>query len=396
MYKTIQLLREFSIPLITGVIAALAWANLSPEGYQAFVHYKIFGDIDLHFIANDIIMVFFFGIAAVEITQSVLPGGDLNPIKKAINPLFATLGGVIGPIVVFFVLNSIIGDPAYTNGWGIPTATDIALAWLIARFIFGAKHPAVSFLLLLAIVDDAIGLGIIAIFYPDPTHPVQPIWLLLTVIGMGVAFILRKVKVNNYWPYMIIGGLFSWFGLYKASIHPALALVFIIPFLPHAPRERDHLFEEDVDDHTPLAQFEHEWKAFVDFGLFVFGLTNAGVEFSGIGTITWIIFLSLLLGKSLGISSFALLGEKFGFPLPQGMSHKDVFLVGVIAGLGLTVALFVAGAAFTDPTIQGAAKMGAVFSAFIALIAFVLARFFKVNKEPNVTLNKRNIRLKMF
>ena len=334
MNKTIQLLREFSIPLIAGVIVALFWVNLDPHGYHDVVHHKIVGNIDLHFIANDLIMVFFFGIAAVEITQSVLPGGDLNPIKKAINPLFATLGGVLGPIAVFFLLNSIIGDATYLNGWGIPTATDIALAWLVARAVFGSSHPAVSFLLLLAIVDDAIGLGIIAIFYPDPNNPVNVTWLLVTLLGMVVAFVLRKMNVKTYWAYVIFGGILSWIGLYQAHIHPALALVFIIPFLPHAPREREHLFEEDLEDHSPLSQFEHEWKAFVDFGLFIFGLTNAGVEFSEIGSITWIIFLALLLGKSIGITLFAWIGTLLRFPLPQGMSFKDVIVVGTIAGLG--------------------------------------------------------------
>ena len=387
--KTVQLLREFSLPLIAGVLTALIWANVDPHSYHDVVHYKfIAGYIDLHWIANDIIMVFFFGIAAVEITQSVLPGGDLNPIKKAINPLFATLGGVAGPIAVFFLLNGVMGDPAYSNGWGIPTATDIALAWLIARFVFGSKHPAVSFLLLLAIVDDAIGLGIIAIFYPDPNNPVQPIYLLITLAGMAAAFILRKMKVKNYWPYIVLGGILSWIGLYKAHIHPALALVFIIPFLPSASREKEHIFEEDLDDHSPLAQFEHEWKAFVDFGLFVFGFTNAGVEFSAISPVTWIVFLALLVGKTVGISAFAWLGEKLGFPLPSGMTYKDVLLVGVIAGLGLTVALFVAGAAFTDPLIQGAAKMGAVFSASIALIAIILGRVLKIKKINDVDNQK--------
>ncbi|OEF99205.1 sodium:proton antiporter [Vulcanibacillus modesticaldus] len=380
MSKTVHLLREFSLPLIFGVLVAIFWVNIDPNSYYSVIHHKWFGNVDLHFIANDIIMVFFFGIAAVEITQSVLPGGDLNPIKKAINPLFGTLGGVLGPISVFFLLNYLVGDPSYSNGWGIPTATDIALAWLIARFIFGKNHPAVSFLLLLAIVDDAIGLGIIAIFYPDPTHPVNPVWLLITLSGMLFAFILRKMGAKNYWPYIILGGGLSWIGLYKAYIHPALALVFIIPFLPHAKREREHIFEENLDDHSPLAQFEHEWKAFVDFGLFVFGLTNAGVEFSAINSVTWIVFLSLLLGKSMGITLFSWFGVKAGFPLPQGMEYKHIILVGIIAGLGLTVALFVAGAAYTDPLIQGSAKMGALFSAFVTLIAFIVAKIFKIKK----------------
>ncbi len=379
MNKTVNLLREFSIPLILGVIVALIWANISPESYQIFNETKIFG-LSFHFFVNDIFMVFFFAIAAVEITQSFLPGGDLNPIKKAVNPLMGTIGGIVGPVGVYLLLNSIIGGPEFTNGWGIPTATDIALAWLIARFVFGDKHPAVSYLLLLAIVDDAIGLIIIAIFYPDPLNPVSPIWLLATLAGMGIAFLLRKKGVKSYWPYLIFGGGLAWIGLHEAHMHPALALVTIIPFLPHASRETGHLFEDDQDDHSTLTNFEHEWKIFVDFGLFAFGLSNAGVEFSEIGTATWLVFFALLIGKTVGIFGFAFLAEKLGFPLPTGMGRKELFLAGVIAALGLTVALFVAGAAFTDPTIRGAAKMGALFSAFVAIIAIVLGKVLRVKR----------------
>ncbi|OEF99343.1 sodium:proton antiporter [Vulcanibacillus modesticaldus] len=380
MRKRLNLLREFSIPLIAGVVVALIWANLDPEGYIYFIEEKeLFEGFNFHFFVNDIFMVFFFAIAAVEITQSLLPGGDLNPLKTAINPLLATLGGVLGPVFIFVLLNQTIGSPEYANGWGIPTATDIALAWLVARFVFGEKHPAVSFLLLLAIADDAIGLIIIALFYPDPLSPVEPMWLLLTLAGVIVAFIMRKAGVKSYWPYLIFGGTLSWLGLHNAHLHPSLALVFIIPFLPHAKKETAHLFEES-EDHSTLSRFEHEWKIFVDFGLFMFGLANAGVEFSEVGVLTWIVFISLLLGKTLGIFSMGFLAEKLGFPLPNGMGKKELILAGVIAGLGLTVALFVAGAAFTDFTIQGAAKMGALFSAAVAVIALILGRILRVQK----------------
>src|SRR5690606_15591442 len=97
------------------------------------------------------------GVAAKEITEAVLPGGALNPPRKAINPLLGTLGGVAGPILVYFAFVHFMGRSDLAGGWGIPTATDIALAWLVARLAFGPQHPAVSFLLLLAVADDAIG-----------------------------------------------------------------------------------------------------------------------------------------------------------------------------------------------------------------------------------------------
>ncbi|NTV43458.1 MAG: Na+/H+ antiporter NhaA, partial [Syntrophobacteraceae bacterium] len=301
MREKINMLREFSIPLILGVLTAVVWVNLDPAGYTTFNHDPFFGPFTFHFVTNELFMVFFFGIAAVEITQSCLPGGDLNPLKKAVNPLLATLGGVLGPVAIYVLLNHFIGSPGLANGWGIPTATDIALAWLAARMVFGDGHPVISFLLLLAIADDGIGLAIIAIFYPDPAVPAEPLWLFLTIVGMGIAWILRSMKAKSYWPYLLLGGIPSWFGLHQAHLHPALALVFIVPFLPHPPRESKHIFEEDPRDRTTLARFEHEWKIIVDFGLFMFGLANAGVRFSGVGTVTWMVFLSLLAGKSVGI-----------------------------------------------------------------------------------------------
>ncbi|SHN78047.1 Na+/H+ antiporter NhaA [Desulfitobacterium chlororespirans] len=378
--KTLNFLQEFSIPLILGVLIALVWANSAPENYHHFVHNEIVGHISLHFFVNDIFMVFFFAMAAIEITQSLLPGGSLNPLKRAINPLMATLGGVLGPAVVFIGLNALIGSPEFARGWGIPTATDIALAWLVARVVFGAQHAAVSFLLLLAIVDDGIGLMIIACFYPDPANPVAPIWLLLTAAGMLVAYLLRRKNVQSYWPYIVLGGMLSWAGLYLAHIHPALALVFIVPFLPHPPREEFGLFEDDPQDHSTLKTFEHEWKIFVDFGLLLFGLTNAGVEFSEINTLTWLVFTALIGGKTIGIFLMGSWATVIGFPFPKGMGYKELFVAGVVAAMGLTVALFVSGVAFMEPGLQGAAKMGALFSAVAAVIAFAAGKVLRIKK----------------
>ena len=384
---TANLLREFSIPLIVGVIVALLWANLLPESYHNFLHKDILGGFTFHFFINDIFMVFFFAIATVEITQSLLPGGDLNPLKRAINPIMATFGGVVGPAVVYLILNHFIGSPEFSKGWGIPTATDIALAWLVARLVFGAYHPAVSFLLLLAIADDGIGLAIIAIFYPDPLYPIAPMWLLLTLAGMLVAYFLRKAKVKSYWPYILLGGTLSWAGLYLTHLHPALSLVFIIPFFPHPAKERAHLFEDDPKDHSTIRQFEREWKVFVDFGLFMFGLANAGVEFSDIGTATWLVLLALIIGKTAGIFIMGSLADLLGFPLPKGMKHKELFVAGLIAACGLTVALFVAGVAFTDLYIQGAAKMGALFSSGAVIISFIAGKLLRIKR---ITVERRD------
>ena len=373
------------------------------------VDYHIFGDdakifgkaVTIHFLINEVFMVFFFGIATKEITESALPGGALNPIKKAFNPLMGTIGGIIGPAGLFFLLVWVFyggtGDLSIVaNGWGIPTATDIALAWLVARVIFGNGHPAVNFLLLLAVADDAIGLGIIAIFYPDSEHPVAPSWLLLVVAGMIVAYAMRRFGVRQWLIYILIAGGLSWVGLVKSSIEPALALVVIVPFLPstHLGGE-DAVLEEIVPvatgheaqqlhhQHAPLDDFEHQLKLPVDFGLFFFAFANAGVAFGSITEVTLIVVLSLIVGKTIGVTLFSWIGVKLGFPLPEGMGIKHLLVAAIIAGLGLTVALFVAGKAYEDPAFQDPAKMGAVLSAGAGVIAFIVGRLLKVKDHPD-------------
>jgi NhaA family Na+:H+ antiporter len=399
----INLLQEFSIPLLAGVVLAVVSANVNYDLYHHIVEleplghgFTVFGHhVTLHFLINDIFMLFFFGVAAKEITESVLPGGDLNPPSKAINPLLGTLGGVIGPVGVYFLLTYFFygsGDvstfEAVRSGWGIPTATDIALAWLAARMIFGGSHPAVNFLLLLAIADDAIGLGIIAVFYPNPDHPPEPIWLGLVLVGMLAAYLMRKAKFQSWVPYIVVGGTLSWLGLINAALHPALALVPIVPFLPGPATDTGLFAEEDeadldeaMHDHSPLHNFEHSLKLFVDFGLFFFGFANAGVVFSSISDVTWVVLGSLVIGKTLGIAVFSGIGNALGFKYPEGMGIHHVIVAGMIAAIGLTVALFVAGEAFPGASPhQGPAKMGALLSFGAAVIAFVLARMLKIKR----------------
>ena len=413
-----NLLQQFSIPLIVGVFAGLAVANIDPNLHEKLVDYQVFGEgvtvfghhLTVHFLINQMFMVFFFGIATKEITDAVLPGGVLNPIPKAINPLFGTLGGVLGPAGLYLLLTFVFygGGENFSevaNGWAIPTATDIALAWLVARLVFGNGHPAVNFLLLLAVADDAIGLGIIAVFYPDPDNPVMPAWLLLTAVGMAAAFAMRHNGVRSWPMYIFVAGGMNWVGLLKSSIEPALALVVIVPFLPSTTYSAGQ-FEAEVQrgsegtsgvaaphdlSQSPLEQFEHELKLFVDLGLFFFAFVNAGVAFGSINQLTLIVLLSLVVGKTVGVASFSLAAARAGFPLPTGMQAKHIAVAGLVAGLGLTVALFVAGKAFPDPAFPGPpnpflepAKMGALLSGSVALMALIIGSALRVKAPSGV------------
>ena len=196
MYKVWNVISTYSLLLLTGAVLALIWANTHPESYQHLVHYVLWdhapigtahqvdGEVQrsltLHFLVNDICMAFFFAIAAKEVWEGiVLKDGELRG-KKAMTPLIATAGGMIGPALVYLGIGAILGvTEQYAQGWAIPTATDIAFSYLVGRIVFGAGHPAIPFMLLLAIADDAGGMVILAIFYP--TGDLQPVWLLLSL-----------------------------------------------------------------------------------------------------------------------------------------------------------------------------------------------------------------------
>jgi NhaA family Na+:H+ antiporter len=357
--------------LMLGTLSALVWANLERESYVRFAH-------SIHFAVNDIGMAFFFALAAKEVTEATAPGGALHSPRRAAMPLVAAVGGMLGPALIFVTLTIVFDRPNLERGWAIPTATDIAFSYLAARIIFGAKHPAIPFLLLLAIADDALGLLIIAAFYP--TGPLRPIdFTVLLGAGMLVAWWLRKRRIVSFWPYILSGGLLSWIGFYRGGLHPALALVPIIPFLPHAARDPG-LFVEAPDAHDTLNEFEHRVKRPVDVLLFFFGLVNAGVALGNFGAGTWFVLLSIIVGKPAGILGASAAAALAGLRLPQRVTWRDMTVVGIVAGIGFTVALFFATAAFPYGRLLDETKMGALMSFGAFFLGLGAARLLKVKR----------------
>lgn len=263
------------------------------------------------------------------------------------------------------------------SGWAVPCATDIAFSYLVARLIFGAGHPAIAFLLLLAIADDAAGLVILAVFYPSGALQLQ--WLLLSAAAVALGYTFQKMKLNSFWWYLLIPGALSWIGFLKSSIHPALGLVPIIPIIPHAKTDLGIFAREELGRDDPLNAFEHWWKNPVELILGLFGLVNAGVGFSSVGAGTWLVLAGLMIGKPLGITLFTWIAEKwFKLEIPGGMSYRHIVSLGMVAGIGFTVALFVSTAAFPPGPTLDAVKMGALGSFFAAVVAFVGARMLGV------------------
>ncbi|MDQ3488449.1 MAG: Na+/H+ antiporter NhaA [Acidobacteriota bacterium] len=356
-----------SLLLVFGTLAALIWANVDLHSYEAFAHGP------LHFVVNDIGMVFFFALAAKEIVESTLPGGPLQSPREAAVPLLAAAGGMMVPAGIFVLLASVADRPELMRGWAVPCATDIAFSYMAARLIFPRNHPAIPFLLLLAIADDALGLILLAIFYPSgPLSLVS--FMALMIPAIAVSYWLKRRRVLNYWPYVLIGGGLSWWALYLGGVHAALAMVPILPFMPHA--KRDLGIYDVREEYLPdtMNRFEHAFKVPVQVVLLLFGLVNAGVPFGSIGSGTWMVFTGLVMGKPIGILLLTFLGVKMGLRAPGGLTYAHTLVLGVAAGIGFTVALFFSSAAFPPGSVLDEVKMGALFSFFAAPLAIALGR----------------------
>jgi NhaA family Na+:H+ antiporter len=360
--------------LVLGTITALVWANVDHASYVTFSQY-------LHFPVNDIGMIFFFALAAKEVVEATAPGGPLHSPRQGALPLAAAVGGMLGPALIFVVLTIVFDRPDLERGWAIPTATDIAFSYLAARIVFGRRHPVIPFLLLLAIADDALGLLIIAAFYP--TGPVRVIeFAILVGAGMMLARWLNTRRTRSFWPYLIGAGALSWIGFYRGGLHTALALVPIIPFFPHAARDPG-LFVEAPDAHDTLNEFEHRFKQPVGIMLFFFGLANAGVAIGNAGAGTWFVLISILAGKPFGIVAATGLSTAAGLHLPKAVGWKDLIVAGIIAGIGFTVALFFATAAFPYGRLLDETKLGALLSFGAFFLALAAARMLKVSRSAS-------------
>lgn len=364
--RLVRLILDNSLLLLIGTASAVAWANLDLGSYSVVTH-------PLHFWVNDVGMVFFFALAAKEVFEATLPGGALASPRRAAGPLAAAIGGMAAPAAIYAALAISVGPTSLLRGWAIPCATDIAFSAMVARLIFPAGHPAIPFLLLLAIADDALGLVILAVFYPSGALSFLSL-LGLMAAALLLALWLRRRGTSSFWPYVIGPGALSWAALYLGGFHPALALVPIVPFMPHGQRDLG-LFEpgEDLQPDT-LNRFEHWWAIPVHFVLLLFGFANAGVAFMEVGPGTYYVVAALLVGKPFGILLFAAGAQFVGARLPSGLRFADLTVLGIIASIGFTVSLFFATAAFAPGPELNQTKMGALLSFAAAPVALVFSR----------------------
>jgi NhaA family Na+:H+ antiporter len=370
------------IALLLAALAAIAWAN-SPwsAAYEDLLHQHVALDLrfyslheSVHFWVNDGLMVLFFFLVGLEIKRE-LAVGELNSIRRAVVPFAAAAGGMVVPVAIFLAT---VHEPASRGGWGVPMATDIAFA-LGVTALLGSRVPVglKVLLLALAIFDDLGAVAVIAVAYSD-SIAFGP--LLLGLAVLGAVYLATRLGVRPL-PVYIALGVLAGAAMVKSGVHPTtvgVALGLLTPLTSRGASEDD-----TPPRRTPLDRLEHAlnpWVAFLIVPLFA--LANAGVDLRGDAlasafgeSITWGIAAGLFLGKPAGILLGTWLAVRLGAQLPAGATWPGILGVGAVAGIGFTVALFVAQLAYPDEALLTHAKVG-IFAGSIAsgLVGYLLLR----------------------
>jgi NhaA family Na+:H+ antiporter len=353
-----------------GCAAALVWANTFQESYSRFAHATTF-------LVKDVGMAFFFALITKEVAEATVPGGALHPWRRAALPVAAAIGSVAMSIAIYLAVAHNYGEHMLEGGWVAACAIDIPGSYIIARLIFG-RHPAVPFLLLLAISADAMGLFAVAVLHPvGDAHPL--IGLALMAVAVGGAAALKHRHVKSFWLYLIGPGVVSWWALFLGGVHPALALVPIVPFFPHGRHDRGLMVEPAPQAHDTLTLFERWWQLPVEGVLFLFGLVNAGVPLHGLEEGMWAIPLAAL-GRPIGIVVAAGVAIAAGLHLPLRVGWRELVVVGCTATIGLVFALFFATAVMPLGVLLLELKMGALVTIAGGGLAFAAARLLRVGR----------------
>lgn len=365
------------IVLLMAAAMALIWAN-SPfaDSYHALWHLPVSVGIggfafseSLHFVINDGLMTIFFLVVGMEIRREI-HAGALSNLRQASLPIMAALGGVAVPALLYAAVNA---DPARLQGWAVPTATDIAFAvGVLALLGRGVPSNVRVLLLALAIIDDIIAVLIIALFY---SGGLDLSGLLVAALGILVVLGLQRMGLGSAFAYVLPGAV-VWTGLLMSGAHPTLAgvvLGMLTPVLP-LPRQLRLARREPLPPVVRVQAALHPWVAYGIMPLFA--LANAGVGMGGIDLSAsgpqWVmggVALALVLGKPLGIVGMSWLMVRLGWcRLPPGVSWSGIVLIGLLAGVGFTMSIFIAMLAFESEALLGAAKLGVLAGSLAAAL----------------------------
>ena len=325
-------------------------------------------------VINYLLMSIFFFVVGLEIKRE-LTSGHLASFKKALLPFVAAIGGMAVPALIYL---AIAGGVA-PGGWGVPVATDIALAVGLLTMIGPSVAASLrSFLLALAVIDDIGAILIIAFVY---STGIKFSWLAAAALSIAMIAMLKKAGVES----TLIYSLFAftlWFCLYKTGVHPTLAGVILGLMTPNIVRKRTRV--EDIEDGSVsvIEWLEHKFHPISTFFVVpVFAFTNTGVVITAESikdasqsVIAWGIFFGLVIGKPLGvlIASIAAKRSKLA-EFPEGATNSSILATGSAAGIGFTVAIFIANLAFDDAQTQDIAVLAVIAASLVsALLSIAL------------------------
>jgi Na+:H+ antiporter, NhaA family len=234
------------------------------------------------------------------------------------------------------------------------------------------RSAVLPFVLLVAMATDVVGVVVVGLQH-QPLHD-RLGGLPLFGVALAISATLRAGRVRAFWPYLAIAGPLSWLGFYLEGLHPALALVPIVPFLPHEPRTL--AFFADASDDNEVHHYEHEWNVAVQIILLLFGLVNAGVLLRHYDTGTFAVLLAALVGRPIGMVAAVGLAVALGLQLPKRMTWRHLMVAAFATSSGFTFALFFATSLFPAGAVANQIKLGALLTATGALLAFGAARVF--------------------
>ena len=345
---------EYLLALPAGAAIALLWANLWPESYYRATY-------PIAFAVNDVAMVFFFGWITKEVVEAGLPGGVLHSWRRVALPIALSGIVVVASVIAYAVAVRVVDQPMLEQAWVSSAAVDLALGYFVARLIFGRTSAAVPFFLLIGISANAIGFGLLALTgSPVPARPGTAI--LLMAGALVVAALLRARGVRSFWPYLLGAGTLSWGALYFGGVHPALALVPIIPFLPHGRRDPGFFVDAEPHAHDTLSRFEIWCRHPAQAALFLFGLVNAGVQVRALENGMFALPLALLLARPVALAAGAGLAVVSGLHLPRAIGWRELIVIGLVSSIGFALSLFFASATLGVGQVLNETRMGALFS----------------------------------
>jgi len=322
---------------------------------------------------NYVLMTLFFFVVGLEIKRE-LTSGHLSSFKNAVTPFIAAIGGMALPAGIYLI---IAGD-VDANGWGVPVATDIALAvGLLALVGTSAVASLRSFLLALAVIDDIGAILIIALVY---SAGVSTSWSLLAAITVAVIYLLNKFGVKSTYVYILFG-IALWYCMYKSGVHPTLAGVILGLMTPNILKENSKLDDGEDNQVSVIEWLEeriHPWSSFIIVPLFAFANTGVVITSDSINDainspIAWGIFAGLVIGKPIGVLVSVFIARKINLgQYPQGAKNVDILATGSAAGIGFTVAIFIANLAFSDPATQDLAIFAVIIASLVSAVLSVL------------------------